>query len=227
VLSAAGYSVATATNQYAGGATTALLGSLTAYDAVFWSATGNGTGDFNSNPTMFANLTNYVSNGGRVFVTGYDSIASPNDFTLQNFLGGSGSVDTCGTPGTVAIVANSLTTGAVNIMGQTPGTTGNQTCDRDGLANLTLDTVGIVSDSSFPGFYQWTLRSVGLGEIAYVSNGNYSGISQSTMWSDGSAYNAAVLNFAYNASQQVPEPATIALFGLGLLGFAASRRKRR
>ena len=228
VLTGAGYTVTSLTNQYvsATGATTALLGSLGSYSAIFWSATGNGFGDQNNNAAMLANLSSYVSGGGRIFVTGYDSIASPDDAALQAFLGGSGSVDTCGIPGVISSTANSLTSGVENITGQTPGTGGN-TCDRDGLTNLAGDTVGIVEDTSNLGFYQWTLRSLGSGQIAYVSNGNGSFDFESTTWTDSnSVYNAAVLNFAANASQQsIPEPSSLLIVALGLAGLAATRRK--
>ena len=173
---------------------------------------------------MLSNLSSYVSAGGRVFVTGYDSISSPSDTALQAFLGGVGSVDTCGTPEAISAVANSLSTGVVDITGQTPGTAGN-TCDRDGLTGLGVDTVGVVGSGGSPGYYQWRLRSLGAGQIAYVSNGNASFDSESTTWTDtGSAYNAAVLNFAANASNQVPEPSTLLVVALGLAGIAATRR---
>lgn len=228
VLTGAGYAVTSLTNQYdnATGATTALLGALAGYDSIFWSATGTGFGALNNNAAMLSNLSNYVSAGGRVFVTGYDSIASPNDPALQAFLGGSGSVDTCGNPGVISSVANSLTTGVVDITGQIPGTSGN-TCDRDGLGSLGVDTVGVAGSDGNAGFYQWTLRSLGAGQIAYVANGNHISGSESTTWADaGSVYNAAVLNFAANSSNQIPEPSTLLMMALGLAGILATGRKR-
>lgn len=224
LLSGAGHSVTKLIGQYSNGNTAALTGNLSGYAAVFWSATGTGSGGVNSNSAMYANLNNYVSAGGRVFVTGYDSIVSPTDTPLQNFLGGNGGLDTCDTPGTIANVTNSLTTGVVDIRGRTPGTTGGQTCDRDGLRNLTAGTVGIVASGNNLGYYQWTLRSLGAGEIAYVSNGNPSG--SSAMWTNGSPYQYAVLNFAANAGQ-VPEPGTLALLGLGFAAIGAMRRRKK
>jgi len=230
-LSGAGHTVTSFTNQYvaATGASTALLGSLSSYDAIFWSATGTGLGSLNNNASMFANLSSYVSGGGSVFVTGYDSISSPSDPVLRTFLGGSSNVDTCGAPGTISAAATSLTTGVVDIRGLTPGTIGTQTCDRDGLGGLSVDTLGLVASSGSTGFFQWTLRSLGLGEIAYVSNGNYNTTSESSMWADPtSTYNAAVRNFASNATQgSVPEPATVALMGLGLAGIGFARKKKQ
>src|SRR5687767_142420 len=42
----------------------ALLGDLGDYDAVYWSATGPGSGAEHSNPMVFTNLTSYVMGGG-------------------------------------------------------------------------------------------------------------------------------------------------------------------
>jgi hypothetical protein len=228
-LAGAGHTVTSFTGQYNaanGGTTGALLGQLSPYATVYWSATGDGGGAVNGNTAMLANLSNYVMAGGRVFVTGYDSIAHPGDPLLMAFLGGSSSVDSCGTPGVISSTANSLTTGVKDIRGALPGTAGTQSCDRDGLGGLGADTIGIVGDGHYAGHYQWTLRSLGLGQIAYVSNGNPNG--NSSMWSDGSAYHSAVLNFAFNAVPvaQVPEPATFGLFGLGLAAALLARRKR-
>lgn len=43
----------------------------------------------------------------------------------------------------------------------------------------------------------------------------------------GSGTHVAIDNFTYNAPSQVPEPAPIALLGLGFLGFAAIRKRKQ
>jgi hypothetical protein len=227
-LSNAGHSVDTSINQYNSGETLALLNDLTSYDAVYWSATGNGYGDLNNSAAMFSNLTNYANGGGNIFVTGYDSISSPNDPTLIAFLGGSNNIDNGSAPNAIANIENSLTTGLFDIRGLTPSTTGNQTTDRDSLGGLGGDTVGIV-ESGFAGSYYWTLRTIGLGEVAYVSNGNHIGALESENWTDSnSPYHMAVLNFAHNAGTvDVPAPSTLAILSLGLMGLAARRFKKQ
>jgi hypothetical protein len=171
-LTADGHVLVTALSQYssATGATAALTGSLVAYDAVFWSATGSGFGALNNNAAMIANLETYVAGGGRVFVTGYDSVASPSDPVLAQFVGGTGPVvDVPSSPDTIANVLSSLTYGLVDTRGATP--TGGAS-DRDALVGLAANTVAIVRTSGVASQIQWAIRPFGLGEIAYVSNGN-------------------------------------------------------
>ena len=100
VLVGDGHTVTTVLNDYSVGNNPALSGDLSAYDAVFWSATGSGDGGTH-NASTFTNLSSYVSAGGRVFVTGYDSIASPTDDNLISFLGGAGSRDVPSAPAAV------------------------------------------------------------------------------------------------------------------------------
>jgi hypothetical protein len=193
VLTGEGHTVMMVTNDYATGNAT-LAGSLSSYDAVFWSASGSGSGSTHTNAAVFTNLTSYVMGGGRVFVTGYDSVASPPDPNLITFLGATGSLDLPGAPAAITSAANSLTTGVVDIRGVTP--TGGSG-DKDALTGLAAGTVpvsGTVSQA------QWTLRALGPGEIAYVSNGD-GGSSSTTSWTNtaaggAGAYNAAVRNFA-------------------------------
>ncbi|MCH8806604.1 MAG: PEP-CTERM sorting domain-containing protein [Planctomycetes bacterium] len=220
VLTNEGHSLTTVVGDFASGANPALSGDLSSFDAVFWSATGAGFGSTH-NASTFANLSTYVSAGGSVFVTGYDSIASPTDAEMIAFLGGTGSQDVPAAPGPVANIANRLTTGVVDIRGVTP--TGGHT-DRDALSGLTGGTVGIVMNSSGPANWQWTLRALGGGEIAYVSNGAFQGSASNPhpSWEITSpggpgAYNAALRNFA------VPEPASLGL--LAIAGLFALRRR--
>ena len=167
---------------------------LDAYDVVYWSATGN---DHRS-PSVFLNLMAYVTHGGRVFVTGFDAIASPIDPLLIAFLGGVSSVDAGSALGPTSMTPNSLTTGVVDIRGLTPA---GHASDRDMLVGLGPDTIDVAPGSAagLPDGSSWTLRHVERGEIAFVSNGE-SG-SDHPSWSEMrtgglGAYNAAIRNFA-------------------------------
>ena len=53
---------------------------------------------------------------------------------------------------------------------------------------------------------------------------NWTGIDQLTMYTSGSHY--AMDNFTYNESAPVPEPTTMLLLGVGLLGLAGVNRKK-
>jgi MYXO-CTERM domain-containing protein len=176
-----------------------------AYNAVFWSATGGGAGSVHSAATI-TNLTTYVNGGGRVFVTGYDSIASPTDPPLIGFLGGTGSIDVPGAPGPVASVANALTTGVVDIRGVTP--TGASS-DRDALTGVMAGTVIVVPTMGSTTEGQWVLRTLGTGLIAYVSNGEAGPMSAHPAWTTttptaAGAYNAALRNFVASAVGTAP-----------------------
>jgi hypothetical protein len=164
---------------------------------VYWSATGSGSGSTHST-TVTAALESYVTSGGCVFVTGYDSIASPTDPALIAFVGGTSSDDLPGTVGPVSSTANSLNWGIVDIMGVTP--TGGYG-DKDALLGLSGVTVAAFTAGSSTSA-QWTIRRLGAGQIAYVSNGQ-SGTSAHASWTTttsggAGAYNAALRNFAFN-----------------------------
>lgn len=170
-------------------------GGLSAYSAIFWHASGNsGFGDTHSAATFTA-LSAYVNAGGAVFITGYDVIASPTDFELITFMGGTSSTDG-GTQGTETLVgANSLTTGVTNIVGLTLNYTG----DHDGLNGLQPGTIAVASN---PGgtSHGWTIKTLGAGEIAWVSTANSTGVAWPAWNTTGSGYKEALLNFASNHS---------------------------
>ena len=168
-------------------------------------ANGTGGGSSHTNAALFTNLETYVSNGGKVFVTGYDSVASPTDSHLVSFLGGTGSRDfTSGGGLGAATGSNSLTTGVVDIQGVTPtGGYGDQDKLILGDGATAVSVVAGDTDSV------WTLRSLGSGEIAYVSNGQSGNTGTHGSWSNTAAggdgaYNAALRNFVQSAAEDAP-----------------------
>ena len=212
----------TETNAVLGG------GGLAAYDAIFWNASG-GTGSGGVHVLATAtNLASYVSAGGSLFVTGYDSVVSPDDPNLISLLGASGGADSASAAALnpVINVANSLTTGVVDIRGVIPS--GGHS-DTDVLIGPGVGTVGVVSST---GGYEWTLRDLGAGQIAYVSNGASGSNSEHASWLDTSAggagaYNAAVRNFAASAVV-IPLPGSVwmGLAMFGVLGVAQRLRRK-
>ncbi len=197
-LTAAGYTVTTIYNDHNSGTkdnATLQAPGLSAYDVIFWHASGSGGyGDTHSAATFTA-LSAYVNAGGAVFVTGYDAIASPTDTELITFMGGTTSSDG-GSQGTETLVgANSLTTGVTNIVGLTLAASG----DHDGLNNLQPGTVAVASNTTGTS-HGWTIRTLGAGEIAWVSTANYVGQPWTHWNTTGSGYKEALLNFASNHS---------------------------
>lgn len=205
VLTGDGHFVTSVTGDFATGSA-ALKAPLGGYDVVYWVANGSGSGDRHDDAAVFTNLTAYVTGGGRVFVTGYDSVASPADPMLVNFLGAGGSTDSPGAPAAVAMVDSSLTDGVVDIRGVVPS---GATRDLDALTGLAGSTVSVVASAGTTSQSQWTLRALGSGEIAYVSNGESTGthLSWTTTGAGGAgAYNAALRNFAQAAERSSADP---------------------
>lgn len=212
VLSADGHNVTTVLNDYVDDITqnnTVLQGDLTGYACIVWGASGEGYGD-DHNATTINNLETFVNAGGTVFVTGYDSIASPLDEELIRFVGGTSSYDSSGDNITGPVTgSNILSTGLIDIVGVTP--TGGYS-DSDALQGLTASTTCVAERAgSSAGDCAWSVRTLGEGQIAYISNGEYIDESNSgnhPSWentsTDGSgAYNAAVRNFAFNCGAPI------------------------
>jgi len=208
-LTAQGYTVTSVFNDYVGGDNATLQGSLSAYDLIYWHASGaSGYGEVHNLATI-TNLNAFVAAGGNVFVTGYDVIVSPTDMDLITFLGGTYGDDV--NPGYNTLVGpNSLTDGFSNIVGMTINAPNG---DQDNVNGLLPGTTMVLQGSSGSGA-EWSLYSTGGGEIAWVSSGQISGSLFPAWTTPGSGYHEALLNFAYNSSSVTVAVAQTDLSGL-------------
>ncbi|MEM9194094.1 MAG: hypothetical protein AAGF12_33275 [Myxococcota bacterium] len=212
VLIGDGHTVTTVLNDYRAGSNPTLTRDLSTYDVIFWSATGTGSGSTHTDATVFTNLTSFVMTGGKVFVTGYDAIASPVDSLLYAFIGCTGAADGGARLGPIVATPTSVTTGRVNLVGRVPAdaSVNQDSCTAVGPGTINL-APGTGSNAG------WTLRTLGAGEVAYVSNGDSSPSmhpSWGTTAGDGTgAYNGAIRNFAASALRADPGAPTIEFTG--------------
>jgi len=231
VLTNDGHTVTVVTNDYASNNAT-LQGDLSAYCAIFWSTSQTIHDEAHGIQATITNLSNYVSGGGHVFVTGADGVRAsynPTTFFLD-FLGAESSDDQGYNFDPVINESNSMTTGVVDIRGAILPEGDPDISDTDSLCGPLLSgTIGIVTNSDScnqAGGYSWTLRTLGDGEIAYVMSGNFSSTNppDEPDWTDTSmsgfgAYNGVVRNFAYNACLEEP-PAIPSMNQWGMIIFA-------
>ncbi len=169
-----------------------LVGALDGYDVIFWSGAG-GAGYMHA-PETFVALSAFVSAGGRVFYTGYDSTVGETDLVL--FLGFTSGLDQVSvTPTPLSTTPSSLTEGIRDIGGLTPSDGySDKDCESGAMGGVTI----LSESSGRPGCAQWSIRALGDGEVAWVSNGTYSG-SDASWTSTTTTFNAAIRNFAFAA----------------------------
>src|SRR5262249_20774524 len=105
-------------------------------------------------------------------------------------------------PGPVASIANSLTVGMVDIRGVTPPTPGDMDC----LTGLTSGTLAVVTASGDSSCVEWSLRTLGSGEIAYVTIGQMGSYWSTTTSGSAGAFNAVARNFAAAADSSSGDP---------------------
>lgn len=211
ILESDGHDVTVRNRDFTFGMNISFHEDLSDYDCIVWIANGDGYGGYpHTDIEAFTTLTDYVENGGRVFVTGYGSVMI-SDTNLIQFLGGTGGTGYTGYPGVVADLDTSLSNGPYDIRGVTPTGYDYQYEGLTGLAGDTIAVVASVGGFGTPGT-QWSLRGLGSGEIAYVAAGQpYSPGASSTGWSvtgatAAGAYNSALRNFAAASEGAASEP---------------------
>ena len=203
-----------------------LQGDLSPFGAVYWAASDDNKDDpddLTSAATISA-LEGYAQAGGFLYITGYDSIESPDDPLLADFIAGASNVSTSDDEanGTVS-VANVLTQGVVDLVGVEVKDLGDQ--DEIDIDDLGTSATGVSCDSEGCSVI---LRTLGSGYVAYVSTDdeNSGDYADSDVSDDYYAYNGFLRNFASNAPDAWPgatssAPATpvpaLPLFGLGIL----------
>lgn len=209
ILTADGHSVSSFFDSTA--AFNALNGQLNTYDMIIWDNWSN----YSSNEV--SNVASYVANGGALLATGYDSHFNPSMTELIGGVGASYRDHCCGTDNTPSAIinqANSVTVGMVDIRGLLPEFQG----DLDAFSVLGS---GLVSLSEVEFGSHLTLREHGLGEVAFLST------TYGHDYRNSPVYSGALRNFAMNSSQEVPEPSTLAIFALGIMGLSARRFKKQ
>lgn len=210
ILTGDGHTVFSETNQTA--AFALLNGPLGAYDLVIWDNWSS------SNSGELSNLTSYATAGGVVLAVGYDAFYQAG---MAALLGGTSISDTTSAGdelNPVAGVINSVTMGVADIRGLTPWGVHVGNPDLDDLNNPGGDTTVLVTS---PYGNHWSLRALGSGEVVMMSTPY--GFDFSV---DDTVYRDALRNIAFNAGTPIPEPGTLALFGLGILACGAALRRR-
>ncbi|MFO0686492.1 MAG: hypothetical protein U0234_30815 [Sandaracinus sp.] len=204
VLRGDGHDVTRVDDDFVNGLNDTLEADLSGFDCVVWSATNDGTGAHHTDSLVFSNLEGFVADGGSVFVTGAGSI-SHGDTMLVDFLGGTRGNAFTGAPAEVVDLETSLTTGVVDIRGIVPTDYAQQASEA--LSGLRDDTTVIVSARLLPAGAQWSLRSLGSGQIAFVA-GIVNVDAQWLMETSGAdgAYNAALRNFVASSEGTASAP---------------------
>lgn len=193
----------------------------------------------NATPTFQAGVCPDVSGHAAVYP---GNIGSATDCNLEIFFNSDGSIDTVNGPQTtyesiedalIGVINNSgKTINSFNISGTGTGTFGIFGFETDGIdyyANVTPNAMDVAHPVN--GHYGYG------GPNGYFTNVN-GALNSGTVNFDGGIASGATNYFSLErpidvsapptvgAPNQVPEPATLAVFGLGILGLGIARRRK-
>lgn len=176
---------------------------LSSYDAL-WVNDQFGAMD----STQTSTITNFISAGHKaVFITDNGSWAGWNN-SLEAMLGAS-ITDTCAGANGSALVANGLTAGVPTLFGSSCNSIINPTANAQ-----------ILFSNKMAAVYQ-----VGLGEALLISSVDIVG---NSLYSQNAQFAQNIVAWLdIPVTRNVPEPGTLALMGLGVLGLAYSRKKSK
>jgi len=185
-----------------------------------------------STAAFAATSTDYSNSGGTL--TGSNAGLSLTGSTLIAVTTFPNGTSTTGDLGSVTFTTAGLTSGSLQMGGSfaaggTFAVDGNGT---DGIAN------GVLFSGSFSGPVTWTLTTLANGTHSYILTGvvsgtmggaNVDGVTVQLTINTGRGYfNGSTLISGGDTTfvSSVPEPTTLALFGTGALGLAATLRRK-
>lgn len=188
---------------------------------IFSTLDGSGKYDASDSWTIGSSPTSYSSASG--FVSPGDFSLEQIDLGLSNVTGTNSATvslwtDAAGVPGTMLgswSVSNQPSFGSTDSALATIG--GISGIDLSAGASYFLVVVPDAADT----WDTWNWSTVSTGDVLYSTDGG------GTWGTNGGAQALGAFDLIGSAGGRVPEPITIALFGAGLAGAAAMRRRRK